>query len=164
VSALYHAHSGLRYLVLSAAGVALIALTYALVTGRSMRAARAIATTFAVLLSLQVLLGIGLVMGGLFSDSIVGHLVIMVLATATTHGAALVAQRASTDRRELGIRLAGIAVAVALITAGIMAIGPRQPPQSVKQQRRFDGDANVVRHAATLHAPASTFIPQGFDS
>lgn len=128
--ALYHAHSGLRYLVLLAAVAALIALAHALVTRRTPRVARAIATTFAVLLSLQVLLGIGLVMGGLFSDSIVGHLALMVLATVITHGTALVAQRASTDRRELVIRLAGIALALALITAGIMAIGPRHPPTS----------------------------------
>lgn len=147
MSALYHAHSGLRYLVLLSAVAALIALTYAFVTGRSTRRARGIAATFAVLLSLQVLLGIGLVMGGLFSDSIVAHLVIMVLAMAVTHGAPLVAQRASTDRRELGIRLAGIALALALITAGILAIGPRHPPARPPERRGADAATHAARHA-----------------
>ena len=154
MSALYHAHSGLRYLVLLSAVAALIALAHAFVTGRSARRARAIATTFAVLLSLQVLLGIGLVMGGLFSDSIAAHLVIMVLALATTHGAPLVAQRASTDRRELGIRLAGVALALALIAAGIMSIGPRHPPDQTHGERRTDAGAYAAQHTIPHRTPA----------
>jgi heme A synthase len=158
VRALYLAHSGLRYLVLLAAVAALIALAHAFVTGRSLKIARAAATTFAVLLSVQILLGIGLVMGGLFSDSIVGHLVLMVLATVTAHGAALIAQRASSDRRELVVRVAGIALTVALIAAGIFAIGPRHPPDPANEQRR---DApSATRRAAALQTPASTFISQ----
>ena len=157
--ALYLAHSGLRYLVLLAAVAALIVLAHALVTGRSLKSARAAAATFVALLSVQVLLGIGLVIGGLFSDSIVGHLVLMVLATVAAHASALAAQRASTDRRELVIRLAGVALAVTLIAAGIIAIGPRHPPDSADGQRR---DApSATRRAAALHAPASTFTSQG---
>jgi heme A synthase len=123
VNILYHAHSGLRYLVLLAALAALIALVYALSTGRAVRAASILAATFAGLLDLQILLGIGLVIGGIFPDAVVGHLIMMVFAAVVTHASSIIGQRSSSERRELGIRLAGIVIALALIVGGIMAIG-----------------------------------------
>jgi heme A synthase len=120
---LFSAHSGLRYLVLLAALAALIALAYSVATGRSVRPARILANSFAGLLDLQILLGIGLVMGGIFTDAVTGHLMLMVLAAVVTHAAFIVGQQASSDRRELGIRLGGIVLALVLIVAGIMAIG-----------------------------------------
>ena len=120
---LYHAHSGLRYLVLIAAIVALVALTYGTFTGRGVRAASVLAAIFAGLLDLQILLGVGLVIGGIFPDAVVGHLIMMVFAAVVTHASSIVGQRSSSARRELLIRLGGIAVALALIVGGIMAIG-----------------------------------------
>lgn len=120
---LYHAHSGLRYLVLLAALSAMIGLVYALSSGRAVRPARIVAASFTGLLDLQILLGIGLVIGGIFPDAVVGHLVMMVFAAVSTHAGSIIGQRASSERRELGIRLASIALAVALIAGGIMAIG-----------------------------------------
>ena len=120
---LYHAHSGLRYLVLLAALAALIALAYALSTGRAVRAASIVAATFAGLLDLQILLGVGLVIGGIFPDAVVGHLVVMVFAAVVTHASSIIGQRSRSERRELAIRLAGIVVALALMVVGIMAIG-----------------------------------------
>jgi heme A synthase len=120
---LFSAHSGLRDLVLLAALAALIALAYSVATGRSVRPARILANSFAGLLDLQILLGIGLVMGGIFTDAVTGHLMLMVLAAVVTHAAFIVGQQASSDRRELGIRLGGIVLALVLIVAGIMAIG-----------------------------------------
>jgi heme A synthase len=123
VNALFHAHSGLRYLVLLAAVVAIVALAYALTTGRGVRPAQWLATTFTALLDLQIVLGIALVFGGLFPDAVVGHLALMLLAAVVVHGSSIIGNRSSSDRRELGIRLAGIVVALALIVGGIMAIG-----------------------------------------
>ena len=123
VNTLYHAHSGLRYLVLLAAVAALIGLAYALSTGRAARAAAVLAGIFAGLLDLQILLGVGLVIGGIFPDAVVGHLIMMVFAAVVTHASSIVGQRASSERRELGIRVGGIVVALALIVGGIMAIG-----------------------------------------
>lgn len=120
---LYHAHSGLRYLVLLAALVAVIALAYALATGRTGRATRILPAIFTGLLDLQVLLGIGLVMGGLFPDAVVGHLVMMVIAVIVAHGASILAGRAAEERRAVVIRLAGIVLALLCIVGGIMAIG-----------------------------------------
>ena len=123
MSILYHAHSGLRYLVLLAALAAVIALAYAFATARAVRAAQLLSTSFTGLLDLQILLGLGLVIGGIFPDAVVGHLVMMVFAAVVTHASSIVGQRASSERRELGIRLAGIALALALIVGGILAIG-----------------------------------------
>lgn len=120
---LFHAHSGLRYLVLLAAVAALVALAYALTTARPVRAARILPAAFTGLLDIQILLGAGLVMGGRFPDAVVGHLVLMVLAAVVAHGSSILAKRSRDDRRELGIRLAGIVIALALIVAGILAIG-----------------------------------------
>ncbi|HWE43216.1 MAG TPA: hypothetical protein VG432_11955 [Gemmatimonadaceae bacterium] len=123
MNVLYHAHSGLRYLVLLVAAAALVALAYAVFTGRGMRAGSALAATFAGLLDLQILLGVGLVIGGVFPDAVVGHLIMMVLAAVVTHASSIVGQRSSSERREMGIRLGGIVVALALIVGGIVAIG-----------------------------------------
>ena len=123
MNTLYHAHSGLRYLVLFAAIAALIALAYGVSTGRAARAASLLAAIFAGLLDLQLLLGVGLVIGGIFPDAVVGHLILMVFAAVVTHASSIAGRRSSSERRELLIRLGGIAVALALIIGGIMAIG-----------------------------------------
>ena len=123
MKSLYHAHSGLRYLVLLAAVVALIALAYALGTGRATRPARILATTFTGLLDLQIVLGIALVMGGMFPDIVIGHLIMMILAVVVAHASSIIGQRSSSERRELAIRLTGIALALVIIVGGIMALG-----------------------------------------
>lgn len=120
---LYHAHSGLRYLVLLAALAALIALAYALATGRAGRATRILPAAFTGLLDLQVLLGIALVMGGLMPDIVVGHLVMMIIALIVAHGASILAGRTRDERRALVIRLVGVALALLIIVGGIMALG-----------------------------------------
>ena len=120
---LYHAHSGLRYLVLLAALAAMIGLASSLATGRAVRAAQRLALSFTGLLDLQILLGVALVIGGIFPDAVVGHLIMMVFAAVVAHASLIIGQRSSTERRELGIRLAGIAIALAMIVGGILAIG-----------------------------------------
>ena len=120
---LFSAHSGLRYLVLLAALAAILALAYSVATGRSIRTARILANSFAGLLDLQIVLGIGLVMGGIYTDAVTGHLMLMLLAAIVTHAAFVVGQQMSNDRREVAIRLGGIVLALVVIAAGIMAIG-----------------------------------------
>ena len=120
---LYHAHSGLRFLVLLAAIASLVVLGYGLATGRRPRATRAVTASFAGVLDLQVLLGLGLAFGGMLTDRATGHLITMVLATVVAHAASMIAGRAADDRRELATRFIGIGLSVALIAVGIMAIG-----------------------------------------
>lgn len=123
VNILYHAHSGLRYLVLLAAVAAIVGLAHGVFTGRAARAASLLASTFAGLLDLQILLGVGLVIGGIFPDAVVGHLIVMVFAAVVTHASSIIGQRSNSERRELAIRLGGIVVALVLIAGGILAIG-----------------------------------------
>src|SRR4051812_20197018 len=123
MNTLFHAHSGLRYLVLLAAIGALFALVYARSTGRASRAARVLPMAFTGLLDLQILLGIALVMGGLFPDAAVGHLVLMLLAAVVAHGSSIMARRSADERRDVVIRIGGVVLSLLLIAAGIMAIG-----------------------------------------
>ncbi|MEO7041451.1 MAG: hypothetical protein ABI035_04250 [Gemmatimonadaceae bacterium] len=120
---LYYTHSGLRYLILLVAVAAVLALTYSVATGRVAPVARKLSTVFVGLLDLQIVLGISLMMGGIFPDAVTGHLILMIFAALATHGAFLIGQQLENVRSELAVRLGGIIVALALIVVGIMAIG-----------------------------------------
>ena len=123
MNALYMAHSGLRYLVLLAALAALVALAIALAARRPVAAGRGLAAAFAGLLDLQILLGIGLVIAGVFYGALMGHLVLMVAAAVAAHATSVMARRATDERRATTTRLLGVAVALACIVGGILAIG-----------------------------------------
>ncbi|HEY4216691.1 MAG TPA: hypothetical protein VGM67_06105 [Gemmatimonadaceae bacterium] len=120
---LYHAHSGLRYLVILAALGALVALGYGLATGRNVKRAFTLAAVFTGVLDLQIVLGIGLVVGGIFPEIVVGHFVMMVVAAGVTHGSGIIGRRSATERRELIVRLCGVTLALLIIAGGIMALG-----------------------------------------
>ena len=120
---LYHAHSGLRYLVLLAGVVALLVFAYGLITRRPVRGASALTATFTALVDLQLLLGFGLFFGGIVYDALMGHMVMMILAAIAANGSAILAPRATTERQELIMRLAGVVIALVCIVIGILAIG-----------------------------------------
>ena len=123
MNALFHAHSGLRYLVLLVGVVAVIAFAYALLARRPLGAARGLTAAFTGLLDLQILLGIAQVIGGVFYGALIGHIVLMVLAAIAAHGASVMARRSTDERRALTIRLVGVVLALVLIAVGITAIG-----------------------------------------
>ncbi|HEU6451610.1 MAG TPA: hypothetical protein VFT57_09340 [Gemmatimonadaceae bacterium] len=123
MNALYHAHSGLRYLILLAGLVALLAFAYGLITRRPVRGASALTATFTALVDLQLLLGFGLFFGGIVYDALMGHMVMMILAAIAANGSAILAPRATTERQELIMRLAGVVIALVCIVIGILAIG-----------------------------------------
>ena len=123
MNALYHAHSGLRYLVLLAGLVALLVFAYGLITRRPVRGASGFTAAFTGLLDLQVVLGFGLFMGGIVYDALVGHMVMMILAAVAANGSAILAPRARTERQELVMRMAGVVIALVCIVIGILAIG-----------------------------------------
>ncbi|HEX6964427.1 MAG TPA: hypothetical protein VF166_01435 [Gemmatimonadaceae bacterium] len=120
---LYQAHSGLRYLVLLAGLVALFAFSYGLITRRPVRGAAGYTAAFTGLLDVQFVLGAGLFLGGIVYDALMGHIAMMILAAVAANGAAILAPRAATERRELAMRLAGVVIALVCIVIGIMAIG-----------------------------------------
>jgi hypothetical protein len=120
---LYHAHSGLRYLVLLTGVVALLVFAYGLISRRPVRGAPALTAAFTGLLDLQLLLGFGLFFGGIFYNAVMGHMVMMLIAAVAANGSAILAPRATTKRQELVMRLAGVVIALVCIVIGILAIG-----------------------------------------
>lgn len=124
MTGLYHAHSGLRYLVFLVGLIAALLFLYGIFAKRPAGKAERIAmATFTGVLDLQVLLGIALVAMGIFYGALMGHLMMMVLAAISAHAAGVMARRTTDHRRAHSIRLAGVVLALVLIMAGIMAIG-----------------------------------------
>ncbi|MDY7228842.1 hypothetical protein [Hyalangium rubrum] len=119
---LFHAHSGLRYLVLLAGLVALAYFLSGLVAKRPFgKGGRVMGAIFAGLLDLQMLLGLVMVALGRYYPRLIGHIVMMILAIGVTHALLSINRK----RPNPGYLLPVIAVAAALvlIVGAIMAIG-----------------------------------------
>jgi hypothetical protein len=123
---LFHAHSGLRFLVLLAALAALAYFAFGLATRRPVgRAVRAFGSTFVGLLDLQILLGVALALSGRWYPALIGHLVMMLLAAIAAHVLLVINRRRA--RPGFALPFAAIGVALALIIGGIYAIPGRGP-------------------------------------
>lgn len=121
---LYHAHSGLRYLVLLVAFVAVLYLAFGLLTRRAWDGpARGLTAAFTGMLDLQLVFGILLLFFRPFYPALIGHLVTMLLAIAAAHGFSVAARKAADDRRRYGLALTGVVLALVLVAGGIMSIG-----------------------------------------
>lgn len=120
---LFHAHSGLRYLVILVGLIALLAFAYSMITGKPIRAARGLTAAYTGVLDLQALLGIILIFTWPFYGALMGHVTMMVVAVAVAHVASVRARRTSDERRALAFRLGGVALSLLLIVLGILAIG-----------------------------------------
>lgn len=124
MTALYHAHSGIRYLVLLLALVAVGVFLHGFLTRRATgKGDRITMAAFTGSLDLQILLGVALVVAGIFYGALMGHLMMMLLAAISAHAASVMARRTTDDRRAHAIRLAGVVLALLLIVGGVMAIG-----------------------------------------
>jgi hypothetical protein len=124
IDILFHAHSGLRFLVLLAAVVALVVQAMG-IFGRKPygRPSRISMAAFTGLLDLQILLGITMVALGCFYGALTGHLMMMVLAAGAAHGCSAFARRQTDARRAHVVSLVGVVLALAIIVGGIGAIG-----------------------------------------
>lgn len=123
-NALFYAHSGLRYVVLLLAVIAIAYHAYGLAARRPVdRTARATAGAFAGTLDLQIVLGVVLMASGIFYGALMGHLMMMVLAAVAAHAGIVVAKKAAEPRRYYTAALAGMAVAIVLVVLGVSAIG-----------------------------------------
>ena len=121
---LFSAHSGVRYLVLLAGLVALAYAVFGAVTRRPYdRAMLGMASAFAGLTHLQVLLGIALLFTGRFYSALIGHIVCMVFATVVAQVVPSVMRRRPPGGRSYVPHAIGTLVALALMVAGILAIG-----------------------------------------
>lgn len=120
---LFHAHSGLRYLVLAAGAIALVWFLAGKAKGRPwVRPAPALLAVLIGLVDLQVLLGIVLYAAGRTAPGIIGHLALMVSAAVALHLTSVL-QRRRPQPAGYGLPLAGVALALALVALGIAAIG-----------------------------------------
>ena len=121
---LYYAHSGVRYLVLLA-GV--LALGYALWGALARRPydpwMRRLASGFAGLLHLQILLGVALMFTGRFPPALTGHILLMVLAAGAAQVVPSVMRRRPPEQRTWMPHVVSAAAALTLIVVGILAIG-----------------------------------------
>lgn len=128
--ALYQAHSGVRYLVLLLAVIVIVMALHGVITRRaSGKGDRITMAGFTGALDLQILLGIGLIVAGIFYGALIGHVMMMLLAAVSAHAAAVLARRSTDDRRAHAIRLGGVLLALLLIVGGVSAIG-RAPLES----------------------------------
>jgi phosphoglycerol transferase MdoB-like AlkP superfamily enzyme len=122
MTGLFHAHSGLRFLVLLLAVVNIAVLGIGLAQKRPFaKIHRILGASYAGCLHLQLVLGVSMVALGYYRPVLIGHIVMMVLA-------AVVAQVAmSRNRRSaaptLTLPLVGVIVSLVLIAGGVMAIG-----------------------------------------
>ena len=121
---LFHAHSGLRYVVLLAGLLALSSSLTAALRGQGCnRPGRAFLATFVGVMDLQVLMGLVLVFVRVFYPALWGHLAMMILAAVSAHVALAINKRRPSERQSHWVAVAGSAVALALLVGGILSIG-----------------------------------------
>ena len=121
---LFHAHSGLRYLVLLAGVAAIVVLLLGYVRGRAYAGpSRGLTAAFTGLLHLQVLLGIALVLTGIWYGALMGHLAMMIAAAILMPVLSAYAKKQPDGKKAHGVALAGVVLALLLILGGIMSIG-----------------------------------------
>lgn len=121
---LFHAHSGLRYLVLLAGALALGYATFGFATKRPFdRMGRILVSAFTGIVDLQVVLGLILLLLSPFYGALIGHITLMVLAAATAHATSIANRRRPEAVRSFAILAGGVTLTLLFIIAGIMAIG-----------------------------------------
>ena len=119
---LFHAHSGLRYLILLVGLVALVVFAMGFTQKKDFtKGARMLGASFAGLVHLQVLIGIVMTVMGLYTPRVIGHLVMMLAA-------AVFAQVMFSKNRRLTpptykLPLIGVVGALVLMVVGLLAIG-----------------------------------------
>lgn len=119
---LFHAHSGLRFLILLLGVVNVVVLASGLVTKKPFgKVHRILGASFAGSIHLQVLLGLVMVAMGRWYPALIGHLAMMLLAAIVAQAAMTVNRRRATPGMQLP--LIGVVVALLCIFGGVMAIG-----------------------------------------
>jgi vacuolar-type H+-ATPase subunit I/STV1 len=121
---LFHAHSGLRYLVLL---FGVLALLYAVVgvvrKSRYDRPMFILGMGFASLLHLQIVLGLGVLLVRPFYPALLGHILMMLMAAAAVQIPLSVMKRRPVEERTFLPIVVGIGVGLLFVVGGILAIG-----------------------------------------
>jgi heme A synthase len=121
---LYMAHSGLRYLVLLAGLIGALYFAAAFFSRRpDEKVGRILMAVFVGVLDVQIVLGLLLVIGGIYYPAVLGHIAMMLLAAAAAHVYSVRAKRAAVPQLAHRYRLIGTLLALGLVAAGVSAIG-----------------------------------------
>ncbi len=119
-----NAHSGLRYLILLGGVLTVLYAVYGMVSGRAYdKTIRILASSFVGTIHLQILLGLALLFSGRFQPALTGHLFMMLFAAAAAQIPVSVMRRRPEEQKSYLPHGVGALAALALIAAGIMAIG-----------------------------------------
>ena len=122
MTGLFHAHSGLRFLILLLGVANVVVLGVGLARKQPFgKLHRGLGAAFAGSLHLQLLLGIAMVAMGRYYPALVGHMVMMVIAAVAAQLTFSLNRRRATPTLQLP--LLGVVVALVCITGGLMAIG-----------------------------------------
>lgn len=122
MTGLFHAHSGLRFLVLLLGAANVVILGLGLAQRRPFgKLHRAVGSAFAGSLHLQVALGVALVAMGRYYPALIGHMVMMIVAAIAAQVTLSVNRRRPSPN--LVLPLVGVVIALVCITGGVMAIG-----------------------------------------
>lgn len=119
---LFHAHSGLRYLVLLMGLIALVFFAYGLATKRPVdKLVRILGSSFVGMLDLQILLGLCLVVTWPVVDGrIWTHMVTMLLAAGLAH--VLLVVNRKRPNPGYALPLAAVAGALVLVAIGVVVV------------------------------------------
>jgi hypothetical protein len=127
MTGLLHAHSGLRYLILLMALVALVVFGLGVAQKKPLtKLGRIVGSIFAGLTHLQVLLGLVMVAMGTFYPALIGHLVMMLAAAVVLQ--VLLSRNKRAAQPGFTLPLIGTVLAIVFMVGGIFAIG-RHPFQ-----------------------------------
>lgn len=121
---LFHAHSGLRYLVLLVGVLSLGYSLLAMLRSRPWdRTGRILLVSFAGLMDLQILIGLFLIFVRVFYPALWGHLIMMIVAALVVHVASAANRRRPPEARSHRVAVLASAAALILVIGGIMSIG-----------------------------------------
>lgn len=121
---LLNAHSGLRYLILLGGVLTVLYAAYGVASKRTYdKTMRILASSFVGTIHLQILLGVALILSGMFQPALTGHLFMMLFAAAAAQIPVSVMRRRPEERKSYLPHGIGALVALAMIAVGILAIG-----------------------------------------
>ncbi len=123
-SFLLNAHSGLRYLILLGGVLTVLYAAYGVASKRTYdKTMRILASSFVGTIHLQILLGVALILSGMFQPALTGHIFMMLFAAAAAQIPVSVMRRRPEERKSYLPHGIGALVALAMIAVGILAIG-----------------------------------------
>lgn len=121
---LFHAHSGIRYLVVLFGVATIVYAIYGAVTAKPYdRRMRVVAGLFAGSMHVNILLGLGLIMTGRFYPQLAGHIFMMIFAAVAAQIVPSVMRRRAEEERSYLPHAVSAIVAFGLLWGGVNAIG-----------------------------------------